>query len=192
MSDRPCWIATVPERVAEGRLRDAYTRVGRPDGSVHNLYKAYASRPAVMAQADGLYRAIMHGDENSLPPWLLELVSCQVAILAGCDYALAHHGANLKALLGDAARGEEMLVALREEAFGRVFDVREAAILRYSAKLTHAPQDMVESDIEALRTVGLDDGEILEVNQVSASFNYWVRTINGLGIRIGTEKVGLF
>ncbi len=192
MSDRPCWIATVPERVAEGRLRDAYTRVGRPDGSVHNLYKAYASRSAVMAQADGLYRAIMHGDENSLPPWLLELVSCQVAILAGCDYALAHHGANLKALLGDAARGEEMLVALREEAFGRVFDVREAAILRYSAKLTHAPQDMVESDIEALRTVGLDDGEILEVNQVSASFNYWVRTINGLGIRIGTEKVGLF
>ena len=41
---------------------------------------------------------------------------------------------------------------------------------------------MVESDAEALRTVGLDDGEILEVNQVSASSNYWVRTINGLGM----------
>ena len=145
-----------------------------------------------MAQAYGLYRAIMHGDENSLPPWLLELVSCQVAILAGCDYALAHHGANLQARLGDAARGTEMLVALREEASGGVFDVREAATLRYSAKLTRAPKDMVESDAEALRTVGLDDGEILEVNQVSASSNYWVRTINGLGIRIGTEKVGLF
>jgi hypothetical protein len=117
VSDRLCWIANVPVRVAEGRPRDSYTRVGRPDGSVHNLHKAYASRPAGMAQAYGLYRAIMHGDENSLPPWLLELVSSQVGILAGWDYASAHHGAN---------------------------------------------------------------------------FNYWVRTINGLGIRIDTEKVGLF
>ncbi|MDP6368419.1 MAG: alkylhydroperoxidase, partial [Planctomycetota bacterium] len=49
-----------------------------------------------------------------------------------------------------------------------------------------------EADVEALRAAGLDDGEILEVNQVSASFNYWVRTINGLGIRIGAEKAGLF
>lgn len=182
----------MPEREAEGRLADAYGRVGRPDGSVHNLYKAYAARPAIMVEADGLYRAIMHGEDNSLPPWLLELVSCQVAVLAGCDYALAHHGANLKSLLGDAGRGEEMLGALREEAFDRVFDAREAAILRYGAKLTRAPRDMAEADVEALRAAGLSDGEILEVNQVSASFNYWVRTINGLGIRVGAEKVGLF
>jgi len=190
MIDRTCWIAAVPENEAEGRLRQTYDKVGRPDGSVHNLYKAYASRPAIMAQADGLYRAIMHGEENTLPPWLLELVSCQVAVLAGCGYALAHHGANLKSLLGDAERGDEMLDALREGEFDRGFDAREAAILGYSAKLTRTPQDMTEADVEALRDAGLADGEILEVNQVSASFNYWARTINGLGIQLGGEKVG--
>ena len=192
MSDRACWIAAVPEGGARGRLEEAYNQVRGPDGSVHNLYKAYAARPEVMERADAFYRAVMHGEDNNLPAWLLELVSCQVATLAGCDYALAHHGANLKALLGDAARGEEMLDALRAEAFDRTFDAREAAILRYGAKLTRAPQDMAEADVEALRAAGLDDGEILEVNQVSASFNYWVRTINGLGIRIGAEKAGLF
>ena len=49
---------------------------------------------------------------------------------------------------------------------------------------------MTEADVEALRDAGLADGEILEVNQVSASFNYWARTINGLGIQLGGEKVG--
>jgi len=30
------------------------------------------------------------------------------------------------------------------------------------------------------------------VNQVCANFNYWVRVINGLGIRLGDEKIGAY
>jgi hypothetical protein len=39
---------------------------------------------------------------------------------------------------------------------------------------------------------GAEDVEILEVNQVRANFNYWVRVINGLGIRLGGEKIGAY
>ena len=40
-----CWIETIPEHKAEGRLKEAYEMVGRPDGTVHNLYKAFSLWP---------------------------------------------------------------------------------------------------------------------------------------------------
>ncbi len=192
MSTRPCWIETIPEHKAEGWLRDAYEQVGRPDGTVHNLYKAFSLWPTPLPWADALYRAILHSDDSVLPKWFQELIATQVAILAGCDYAFTHHGANFKELLGDAARGEAMLQALRDGALGSVFDEKEAAILRYNAKLAEHPKAMSEADITALREAGVSDTEILEVNQIGANFAYWVRVINGLGIQLGDEKVGLY
>jgi uncharacterized peroxidase-related enzyme len=145
-----------------------------------------------MPWADALYRAILHSDDGVLPKWLQELISTQVALLADCTYAATHHGANFKALLGDETRGEEILQALREGAPERVFEEKEAAILRYNAKLAEQPGAMSEADIAALRAAGVSDAEILEVNQIGANFAYWVRVINGLGIRLGDEKIGLY
>ena len=51
---------------------------------------------------------------------------------------------------------------------------------------------MSEADISALREAGLSDTEILEVNQISANFAYWVRVINGLGIKLGDERIGIY
>ena len=192
MNDRPCWIETIPEDKAEGPLREAYAQVGRPDGSVHNLYKAFSLWPTPLTWADGLYRAILHSDDAALTKWFQELVATQVAILADCTYAATHHGANFKALLGDEARGEAMLRALREGDLESLFDARETAILRYNAKLATTPEAMSEADIAALRAAGVSDAEILEVNQIGANFAYWVRVINGLGIQLGDEKIGKY
>ena len=60
------------------------------------------------------------------------------------------------------------------------------------AKLTRSPETLEEEDLSAMRRCGLSDGQILEVNQVAANFNYWARVINGLGIRLGDEPVGLY
>ena len=192
MSDRPCWIETIPEHKAEGALMEAYEQVGRPDGTVHNLYKAYSLWPTPLPWADALYRAILHSDDAVLPKWFQELIATHVAMLADCTYAVTHHGANFKALLGDEARGEAMLQALRDGTPERVFDEREAAILRYNAKLAEDPGAMREADIATMRELGVSDTEILEVNQISANFAYWVRVINGLGIQLGDEKIGLY
>ena len=192
MSDRPCWIETIPEHKAEGRLLEAYEQVGRPDGTVHNLYKAFSLWPTPLPWADALYRAILHSDDAVLPKWFQELIATHVAMLAGCTYAFTHHGANFKALLGDEARGESMLQALRDGTTESIFDEREAAILRYNAKLAETPDAMTETDITTLREAGVSDVEILEVNQISANFAYWVRVINGLGIQLGDEEIGRY
>ena len=38
----------------------------------------------------------------------------------------------------------------------------------------------------------MSDGEILEIVQLVAMFSYFVRVINGVGIQLGNEKLGLY
>jgi uncharacterized peroxidase-related enzyme len=192
MNNRTCWIETIPEHEAQGPLREAYERVGRPDGTVYNLYKAFSLWPTPLPWADAFYRAILHSEDALLPKWFQELIATHVAILAGCAYAIAHHGTNFKTLLGDEERAETILQALRDGAPEKVFGPRESEMLRYSAKLAENPKAMSEADIVALRMAGVRDTEILEVNQISASFAYWVRVINGLGIQVGDEDIGSY
>ena len=73
----------------------------------------------------------------------------------------------------------------------KVFNDREVEILRYAERLTRDPSAITEDDIERLRAVGLRDGEILEVNQVTAYFAYANRTVQGLGGTTGGEVLGL-
>ena len=51
---------------------------------------------------------------------------------------------------------------------------------------------MQAQDYEALRSAGCDDGEILEVNQVCAYFNYSNRVLNGLGVTTEGDAVGYY
>ena len=51
---------------------------------------------------------------------------------------------------------------------------------------------MEYTDIKHLKAVGCDDGEILEVNQVVAYFNYSNRILNGLGVTIEGDVLGFY
>jgi len=62
----------------------------------------------------------------------------------------------------------------------------------YTRKLTLTPGEVQHIDIEHIRSQGATDEEILEVNQVAASFNYSNRVINGLGVKPGGEEIGYY
>ena len=51
---------------------------------------------------------------------------------------------------------------------------------------------MVESDLDDMRRHGVDDGEILEVNQIVGYFNYVNRLLNGLGVTLEGDIVGYY
>ena len=50
---------------------------------------------------------------------------------------------------------------------------------------------MAETDVSLLRQAGWDDGEILEINQVTAYFAYANRTVLGLGCSTQGDIIGL-
>ncbi len=58
----------------------------------------------------------------------------------------------------------------------------DAALIRFAHKLTKTPAAMVESDLEPLRALQLDDRAIHDATQVVALFNYFNRMADGLGV----------
>ena len=54
------------------------------------------------------------------------------------------------------------------------------------------PGSMTEPDVATLRAAALDDGAILEANQIVCYFNYVNRSINGLGVTTEGDIVGYY
>jgi len=80
---------------------------------------------------------------------------------------------------------------LELEQPGAPFTPAEQAALAYASQLTLQPGSVGRADVKALKSAGLDDGEILEVNQVAAYFAYANRTVTGLGVDTEGEVLGL-
>ena len=60
----------------------------------------------------------------------------------------------------------------------------ERAMLEWAEKLTITPSAMTQDDIQKLRKVGWTDRDILDIAHVSAYFNYRVRMVDGLGLKV--------
>jgi len=186
------WIKMISDEEADADLLDALQLARTPHGTVDNVMRVHSLRPNSMRGHVVLYRAALHDDANTLPMWLQETISSYVSILNRCDYSLANHWANARHLMADDDRADKIEAALHQRHPETVFDGRELALLRYAEKLTLTPGDMVEADVEALRASGLDDGEILEANQIIGYFNYVNRCLNGLGVATSGDIVGYY
>jgi uncharacterized peroxidase-related enzyme len=90
------------------------------------------------------------------------------------------------------ARIDAAFAALEAGRPEDAFAGRERALLEYARKLTADVAHMARADIERLRAAGCDDGEILEVNQVCAYFNYSNRLLNGLGVTTEGDVIGYY
>ncbi len=186
------WIKMIPDEEADEALRDVLSLARTPHGTVDNVMRVHSLRPNTMRGHVILYRAALHDDANTLPMWLQETISSYVSILNDCAYSLANHWANARHLIGDEARADAIEEALRACRPETVFGGRELALLEYAAKLTLKPGEMVASDVEGLRKQGINDGEILEANQIVGYFNYVNRLLNGLGVTTDGDTVGYY
>jgi uncharacterized peroxidase-related enzyme len=186
------WIKMVPLEEAEGRLLELYQKVMTPHGTVDNVMRAHSLRPHTMEGHLALYKSVLHNADNVLPLWFLETVASYTSMTNDCAYSLTHHFMNARRLIGDEARADRIYLALSAGRPEDVFDGKELALLGYARKLTAEPGAMAASDIAALHAAGADDGEILEVNQVCAYFNYSNRLLNGLGVTTEGDVIGYY
>ncbi len=186
------WIKTVLYSEASGKLRRLYDRVKGPDDNVDNIMMAHSLRPHTMQGHMVLYKNVLHHSANTLPEWFLETLGVWVSALNGCDYCVQHHFAGLARLLDDDETAAAILSAIKARDIGALplEPVQKMAML-YAQELTLAPADVIEPMVAGLRTAGLSDGEILEINQVVAYFNYANRTVLGLGCTVEGDDLGL-
>ena len=165
------WIKMISDDEANDELLDVLNLSRTPHGTVDNVMRVHSLRPATMRGHVSLYRAALHDDANSLPTWFQETISTYVSILNDCDYSLANHWANARYLIDDEARADTIENALLARKPENAFEGSELALLKYAEKLTISPANMVETDITVLKAAGIDDGQILEANQIICYFN---------------------
>lgn len=186
------WIDTIPYEDAEGPLQIVYDRVKGPGNKVDNILTMHSLRPHTLEGHMVLYKNVLHNSGNTVPKWFLETIGVWVSALNSCSYCVDHHFAGLKRLLKDDVRSNEILAAIMDRAISRApLDAAQKEALRYAEILTVAPKNLVHADVQNLRELGYTDGEILEINQVSAYFSYANRTVLGLGCSTDGETLGL-
>ena len=185
------WIRTIPYEEAEGRVKDLYERIKGPNNNVDNIMMAHSLRPHSMEGHMALYKNVLHHSRNTLPKWLLEAIGVCVSIINQCEYCIEHHYEGMRKLIEDDQRSQSIRKALEEGDPSKVFESKELATMNYAVKLTTNPQNISPDDIEKLRINNVDDGEILEINQVAAYFAYANRMVLGLGINKSGDIIGL-
>jgi uncharacterized peroxidase-related enzyme len=77
---------------------------------------------------------------------------------------------------------ERWLAALAEDWRTAELPEVDRALCDLAERMTRAPASLNESDVQALRAVGLDDAAIHHAVQVIAYFNYINRVADALGV----------
>lgn len=186
------WIKTIDPDEASGKLKEIYNRVSTPNKRVDNILMAHSLRPHTLVGHMQLYKNVLHHSSNTLPKWFLETIGVYVSMLNKCAYCVDHHFAGLQKLLkSEVDKTAAILFALNKDEPEVYFSGKELLLLQYAKKLTLLSSSITKTDIELLQNNGIDDGKILEANQVIAYFCYANRTALGLGVNTDGDELGL-
>lgn len=185
------FIKTIDAKNAQGKLKQIYRRVAGSDGKIDHILISHSLRPHTLEGHMHLYKNVLHHKANTLPKSQLEALGVYVSMLNQCSYCIEHHFEGYKKLINDNGRAQIVRQAMEQQALAEIFSKNELTLFNYAEKLTLKPASVIAEDIKKMRDAGFDDGEILEVNQVVAYFNYANRTVLGLGVSLEKSGLGL-
>ena len=182
------WIHMIPLEKATGKLKQLYNRIKKPDNSIDHVLQIHSLRPHTLNGHLSLYKNVLHHPDNSLELWFLELIGTYTSYLNQCDYCFEHHFKGMKTALANDTLAYQIKTAVPNNAFDMILTKKQCALLHYSKILTLSPTELDKSYIDKIKALDVSDGELLEVNQVVAYFNYANRTVLGLGVQLEIEN----
>jgi len=153
-------------------------------GMVPNVLKAYTAKPEKFRAFTQLYNELMLNDENcNLSKLEREMIAVVVSSANRCYYCLIAHGQAVRQLSNDPQLGEMMVTNYRVAKLSN----RQRVMLDYAWKLTKTPHDIGDTDRTLLRDAGFVDGDIFDISDVVAFFNYTNRMAHGLDMMPNPE-----
>jgi uncharacterized peroxidase-related enzyme len=114
------------------------------------------------------------------------MIAVAVSAVNRCYYCLVAHGAAVRALSGDPALGELMVMNYRAARLSK----RQRAMLDFATKLTAEPWSIEESDREALRKVGFGERDIWDIAAVTGFYNMSNRVASATDMRPNSRYHG--
>jgi len=165
-------IPPVDHAAASGEAKELLDGVKGALGVVPNIFATMVQSPKVLEGFLALNSALGQGQ---LSAQLREQIALTVAGANGCDYCASAHTALGK---GAGLGGQDLADSLR----GRSGDAKTQAALTFAATVVSQRGRVGDADVQALRSAGYADGEIIEivthvgVNLFTNYFNHIVDT----------------
>lgn len=172
------WIETIDPDDATGLLKEAYDWQAQRLGEPTEFTMLGSLYPEIVMQRLHLYRAV-EGCPSSLDPGERQLAAYVASMLNGTGHCASGLRVKLPTLGVDQATID---LVTHDAAHVTTGEARLDAILRYAAHLSQQPIAVTEADVESLREVGLDDLDIVDLNNIVAYYCYINRVANGLGL----------
>lgn len=169
--DRPALTPDVTAQLEQTEKALGYVRTGQ---------LVFSHLPDVFLAQEKLAGALLiDGGPGSLSALDRELIGVVVSVQNSCTACIFGHVAQLRRLSGDAVWAGNVQANFRHAGL----DARQQAIADYAYKLTRTPSEMVEADLEPMRSAGLSEKEILEASCVIAYFNMSNRLNSSVGVK---------
>lgn len=157
-----------PEQLEAMKVTPSATKVSEYVRTLAHDPESYVARTV-------LFNAIMYL-EGGLARADRELGALGASIVNGCKYCAVVHARRHAEL----TKNDDVVTALyldRPETLGP----RDAAIHDFARRLSAAPQQATSEDIAALRSVGMDDVEIIDLIHAISIFGWANRLMHVLG-----------
>ena len=151
-------------------------------GLIPNVLQAYAFDIDKLNAFTAMYNDVMLAD-SGLSKLEREMIAVVVSSINRCWYCQVAHGAAVRALSGDPALGEAMVMNYRVADL----DPRQRAMLDFAAKLTTSSAEVEEADRQALRDAGFSDRDIFDIASVAGFFNMTNRVASAIDMQPNPE-----
>ncbi len=174
--DSMAWIRRVDESEASSELSDANNEVASLPREIANIFGVQSLNPAAMLVHVRLFSTIMLG-ESSLSQADRDLIGLVVSNANGCKYGVEYETEALR-----KHKSDEEIDRIRQNVWTAGLSDRTMAMLVYALKLNRMPSDVVEADLNDLRSIGCSDQEIVDMNLVVSYFSFANRVALGLGV----------
>jgi alkylhydroperoxidase domain protein len=168
------WLEPLAERDFDERRREALVDPARIKSA---YFRLLARDPDILQARTNTDKDIFYNVADGLPRAERELAAAATSRVNGCIYCASVHA---RFATSYSKRGEDVQ-RLLDEGVGIRIDPRWDAVIAASAALTATPTSFDSNHIAALREAGLDDGEIVDVINASAFFNWANRLMLSLG-----------
>ncbi|MBX9844484.1 MAG: peroxidase-related enzyme [Xanthobacteraceae bacterium] len=147
-------------------------------GFVPNVLQAYAFDNAKLEPFVAMYNDLMLAP-SGLSKLEREMIAVAVSSHNKCYYCLVAHGAAVRALSGDPALGELLVMNYRAARLSK----RHRAMLDFAVKLTAEPWAVEEEDRDALRKAGFAERDIWDIAAVAGFYNMSNRVATATDMR---------
>jgi uncharacterized peroxidase-related enzyme len=186
------WIRTIANAEADGMLKEAYDWQAKRLGEPTEYTMLGSLYPELVMQRLQLYKTV-EACPSGLSPIERQLAALVTSVLNATPHCTSGLRLKLESLGLSRSFIDRVCVIDRvceDPRTARLGEARTDAIIDYAVKLTLTPGDIQAGDIEALRAQGLQDLDILDLNNMVAYDCYTNRVDNGLGLKteIGTAR----